>query len=69
MAISDDTRALVAAQLTTAWASRMGQEGQAARSAVGPAILEAYVRFYVDLARVPDQVGSIDEWIRAMREG
>jgi hypothetical protein len=45
MAISEDTAALVAAQLTTAWAMRMGAGAGNAPGPDGPKLLQAYEMF------------------------
>lgn len=45
MAISDDTAALVAAQLTQAWALRSGEAAKSAIPPVSEEILTVYLHF------------------------
>jgi hypothetical protein len=49
MAISEDTTALVAAQLTAAWATRVGHAGTDDAGDIGPNLLGVYRKFVSEL--------------------
>ena len=63
MAISEDTTALVAAQLTAAWATRMGRAAEDDVGSVGPG---AYRMF---LKQLEPAAPDIDGWIASYKGG
>lgn len=65
MAISDDTAALVAAQLTVAWASQMPPAGSDDAGKVGPRLVQVYRNFLSEISP-PD--ADIDGYIASLKK-
>jgi len=66
MAISEDAAALVAAQLTRAWAGRMGQATAEQQGKVGPNLVAAYRTFLAEVRDDDDPTG-LDNWVSSFK--
>ena len=67
MAISQDTAALVAAQLTRAWADRMGPASAEQQGKIGPNLISAYRTFLAEVSDNSDDPSGLDGWISSIK--
>ena len=63
MAISEDTAALVAAQLTSAWAARMGQATEDQQGKIGPNLVAAYQTFLAKVTGEATGRYDLEGWL------
>lgn len=63
MAISEDTAAIVAAQLTSAWAVRMGPATDEQRGKIGPTLVATYRTFLGKISEGTEGGYDMEGWL------